>query len=72
MTLYFEVDKDPEVIKWLNDHLVPIMSQDFIPDQVVKNSCDLCIGTSWADYEGNQLPYDASVEYITSILDNLT
>ena len=71
-SVFFEVDKDPEVIKWLNDHLIPIMSQDFMPNQVVKNSCDLCIGTSWADYDNNQLPHDASLEYITSILDNLT
>lgn len=69
--LYFEVDDNPIIIKWLNDHLIPIMSQDFISNQIVKNDCDLCIGTSWADYDNYHLPHNASLEEITNIVNKV-
>ena len=40
--LYYELDDTPEAIKWLNDHLIPIMVQDFLHDQTVhlRAECD--------------------------------
>lgn len=40
--LYYELDDTPEAVKWLNDHLIPIMVQDFLIDQTVhlRAECD--------------------------------
>jgi len=69
--LYFEIDNDPIIVKWLNDNIIPIMITDFMPNQIVKNNCDLCIGTSWADYDNYPLPHNASLEEITSIINSI-
>ena len=47
-SIYFCVREDPTIIKWLNDVLVPIMQQDFLPNQTVKNIAALDIGYDWA------------------------
>jgi DNA polymerase-1 len=69
--IYFEIDKDPEVVKWLNDRIIPIMATDFMPNQIVPNDCDLCIGSSWADYDNYHLPHNASLEEITTIINSI-
>jgi DNA polymerase-1 len=70
-SIFFEVTADAEVIKWLNDTIIPIMVQDFMPNQIVHNEADLCIGNSWADYDNNPLPHNASLDYIQKVLDSL-
>lgn len=65
-SIYFEVRNDPTIIKWLNDHIIPIMEQDFLEDQIVHNSANLEIGPSWADL--HELPHEATLEYISDIL----
>lgn len=65
-SIYFEVREDPAIIKWLNDHIIPIMTQDFIEGQIVHNEADLEIGPSWAElYE---LPHEATEETIQEIM----
>ena len=70
-SVFFEIDKDPEVVKWLNDRIIPIMATDFMPNQIVPNDCDLCIGSSWADYDNYHLPHNASLEEITTIINSI-
>ena len=65
-SVYFEVRKRPEIIKWLNDHLIPIMNTDFLQNQVVPNDCALDIGPSWAELK--ELHHNASTYEITAIL----
>ena len=65
-SIYFEVRNDPEVIKWLNDHIVPILEQDFIKGQVVPNEARLEIGTSWAEL--TELPKDATLQEVKKVL----
>lgn len=48
-SIYFEVRKDVEIIKWLNDNIVEIMVKDFIKDQVVPNEAQLEIGPNWSE-----------------------
>ena len=70
-SIFFEVTKDASIIKWLNDHIIPIMTQDFIVSQTVPNMATLEVGTSWANYGTNPLPIQASLEEVQSVLDNL-
>lgn len=65
-SIYFEVRDNPETIKWLNDNLIPIMEQDFLENQIVHNSVDLEIGTSWAKL--TTLPHNADIETIKSAI----
>lgn len=69
--IYFEIDNDPVIVKWLNDNIIPIMTTNFIPNQIVLNDCDLCIGTSWANYDNYHLPHNASLEEITTIINSV-
>jgi len=68
-SIYFEIRDDANVIKWLNDNLIPIMEKDFIPNQTVPNEANLEIGLSWAKLV--ELPHNISVEDITSIIEKV-
>jgi hypothetical protein len=63
---YFIVDENPEVIKWLNDTLIPIMTRQWIVDEVVHNEAAIDIGKSWADL--TKVPNNASLEEIEEII----
>ncbi|MHB8098113.1 MAG: DNA polymerase [Sulfuricurvum sp.] len=65
-SIYFEVDNDPTLIKWLNDNIIPVILTDFMEDQTIKNEANLEIGTSWADLR--ILQHNASVETIESTI----
>lgn len=68
-SIYLEVREDPSIIKWLNDTLIPIMATDFMENQVIKNECNLEIGTSWADLKG--LSINASLDEILAVMESL-
>lgn len=63
--IYFELDDDPKLVKWLNDIIVPIMEQDFMPNQLVHNSANLEIGTDWSNCI--ELPHNASIQQINKV-----
>ena len=48
-SIYFHVTEDAEIIKWLNDNLIPIMTKDFLEDMIVHNEAELEVGYNWAD-----------------------
>lgn len=68
-SIYFEVRANPTIIKWLNDNLIPVMTQDFMQDQLIKNECDLEIGPNWADL--SKINNNASLEDITLIMESI-
>jgi len=68
-SIYLIVEKDPEVIKWLNDNITSIMATDFIVDQIVKNEATGEIGYDWASL--HQIPTNASIEDIKKVLKEL-
>ena len=70
-SIYFIIEKDAEVAKWLSDTIIPIMTADFLVDQVVGNDADLCIGTRWSNVEDIELKHNSSEEEIDKILKEL-
>lgn len=65
-SIYFNCRDDIKIIKWLNDTLIPIMVEDFITPQPVKNKCNLDIGTNWANLV--EIPIDATEQDIAEAL----
>ena len=65
-SIYFEVTKDPDVIKWVNDNLITIMTKDFMENQRIPNDAESEIGYSWASLY--KLPHNSSLEEIQNIL----
>lgn len=68
-SIYFVVRKDVNIIKWLNDRIVSIMTQDFMENQTIKNEAEGEIGLDWASLK--QVPNNASTEEINVILKDL-
>ena len=68
-SIYFIVEDDPEVIKWLNDNITEIMATDFMENQIVKNAAIGEIGVDWADLQ--QISPTASIEEIKQVLKEL-
>ena len=68
-SIYFEVKDDPNVVKWLNDNLIPVMTADFITDQKVENLVDLEVGNDW--YDLHMIPNSATLDDITTTLNLL-
>ena len=68
-SIYYIVREDPAIIKWVNDHLIPVMTKDFIVDQTVKNEAVAEIGYTWADLK--KIPVDASLDKIAAVLAEL-
>ena len=67
-SIYFEVKKDPTIIKWLNDHLIPIMTQRFMEGQIVDNEAELEIGPNWAELKA--ISNNASIDEIKNCLES--
>lgn len=65
-SIYAEVRKDPEIIKWYNDNIVGIMETDFMVKQTVHNEARLEIGTDWANL--TELNKNASVKEIQEVI----
>ena len=65
-SIYFEVREDPTIIKWLNDHLIPIMTQRFMEGQIVDNEAELEIGPNWAELKA--ISNNANIDEIKDCL----
>lgn len=57
----------PEVISWVNEHLIMEMTKDFYPDQDIKLKAELEIGRCWAEH--TTIPNNATIEVIQEVLD---
>lgn len=68
-SIYFEVTKDPEIIKWVNDNLIDTMLVDFMVDQTIHNEAVSEIGYNWADTK--IISNGASINEIKQILKSL-
>ena len=68
-SIYFLVKDTPETIKWVNDRLIPVMTKDFIEDQIVKNTAVSEIGYNWAELK--PIANDASIEEIIAVREKL-
>ena len=61
-SIYFTVRADANLIKWLNDNIVPIITQDFMVDQAIHNEAAGEIGPDWATL--CHVPNNASIYQI--------
>lgn len=67
--LYGYVKNDEKTIQWLNNTIVPIMTTQWLVDQIVPNEAELEIGRSWADL--NAIPNNVDITTIKEILSQL-
>lgn len=68
-SIYFLIDDDPKIIKWVNDLLVPIMTQDFMENQIIKNEATAEVGLDWATM--HQISNGAEIAEIEEVLSQL-
>jgi len=68
-SIYSNIIKAAEVVKWYNDNLVEIGKKDFLVDQVVPNTLECAIGRNWS--EDIPLTPNAGLEEIKNILERL-
>ena len=68
-SIYTQVVRDPEIIKWVNDTLIPIMCVQYLEDEVIHNEATGDIGLNWADL--HQVKNNASATEIVEILKEL-
>jgi len=66
--IYFEVVQDPEVIKWLNDNIVEILTTPIFQNEIIHNEAQIGISTDWSTIDDHELPNNATLDQITQIL----
>jgi hypothetical protein len=68
-SIYSQVIRDPEILAWVNDTLVEILTVPYLENQVIPNEASGDIGLNWADL--HKIQNNASVEEIAEILKEL-
>ena len=68
-SLYYSVTPDPTIIKWLNDIIIPIMTQPYIVDEAIHNEAEGEVGDSFSNLI--PIPNNCSIEYIKGVLDDI-
>ncbi len=68
-SIYFTVKEEPELIQWLNDTIVPIITQDFMENQTIPNEAAGEIGYDWASLK--LVPNNSSLQDIKDIINEL-
>ena len=68
-SIYLTCKEDTTIIKWLNDTIIPIMSKDFIKNQIVHNEACGEIGHNW--YDLKQIHNNCSEEDIQKVLEEI-
>lgn len=67
--IYIEADLNPYTIKWVNDNLIPLMTQQYLENEDIPNAAECDIGFNLA--ETITLPNNASIEEIEEALTKL-
>ncbi len=65
-SIYFELPKNPVIIKWVNDNLIKTMVVDFMEDQAISNESASDIGFNWSDMVS--IPNNATITQIEKAL----
>jgi len=68
-SIYLEIRKNAEIIKWVNDTLTEVMERTMFNNQQVPNSANLEIGDSWATHK--ELKHHATTEEIQAVLEEM-
>lgn len=64
--IYIEADLNAHTIKWVNDNLIPLMTQQYLEQEDIPNAAECDIGFNLA--ETFTLPNNASIEQIEEVL----
>ena len=67
--IYIEADLRPDTIKWVNDNLIPLMTQQYLEQEDIPNAAECDLGLNLADTI--TIPNNASIEQIEEVLDKL-
>jgi hypothetical protein len=65
-SIYMQVQRDPEIIKWVNDTIVPILCVKYLEDEIISNEATGEIGLNWADL--HKIPNHATPAEISAVL----
>lgn len=68
-SIYTQVVKDAEVLKWVNDNLIELMTVQYLQDEIIHNEAEGEIGLNWSDLHA--VKNGASVQDIQRILEDL-
>jgi hypothetical protein len=68
-SIYNNVVKDPEVIQWVNNNLIELMTVQYLEEEIVHNEAEGEIGPNWA--EMHKIPNNASIDEIKEMLKEL-
>lgn len=62
-SIYLLVTCDADIIKWVNDTIIPIMTTPYLEDMIVPNEAEGEIGFNW--YDTVKIPNNASLKEIS-------
>ena len=68
-SIYNNVVKDPEVIQWVNNNLIELMTVQYLEEETVHNEAEGEIGPNWAEL--HKIPNNASIDEIKEVLKEL-
>lgn len=66
-SIYLHVKCDAQIIQWVNNNIIPLMTKDFITDTIVHNEAEGEIGFNW--YDTVKISNNASIEEITEAIE---
>jgi hypothetical protein len=68
-SIYLSSNKDPEILAWLNENLIEIMTVQYLEDEPIRNEAVGEIGLNWADL--HKIPNHATPAEIATVLENM-
>ena len=68
-SIYIHMKEDANLIEWVNNNIIPLLTVDFIKDIIVHNEAEGEIGYDWATTL--KVPNNASNVEINNIIDKL-
>ena len=66
-SIYIHLKCDAEIIKWVNDNIIPLMTKDFVTDIIVHNEAEGEIGFNW--YDTVKISNGASIEEVLEAIE---
>ena len=65
-SIYTQTYRDPEIIKWVNDNLIEVMTVQYLENEQIHNEAEGLIGLNWADLY--KVPNNASIQQVEKVL----
>lgn len=68
-SIYTQTYHDPEIIKWVNENLIEVLTVQYLQEEQIHNEAEGEIGLNWADL--HKIPNNASIQQIEEVLERL-